>query len=120
MSKPEYIFIVGLSRTGTNLMRRILNCSEDIAICGETHFLKHWFGFNGFKNEFERIGDISTEIGREKITNYIYNLKNNWKRGRGFWRWIPRNIDRNEFDKNILMSNKNEHILLDLLMDLYV
>ncbi len=119
MSKPDHIFVVGLSRTGTNLMRRILNCSNDIAICGETHFLKHWFGFSGYKNEFKRIGDISNEAGCKNITSYIYNLENNWKRGRGFWRWLPRNIDRREFIKNILDANKNEHTLLDLLMDLY-
>lgn len=38
MAQPSHIFVVGSPRTGTNIMRRVLNASEEVAICGETHF----------------------------------------------------------------------------------
>jgi hypothetical protein len=38
---PTHLFVVGMPRTGTALMRQILNASGKIAVCGETHFLGH-------------------------------------------------------------------------------
>ncbi|MDJ0728437.1 MAG: sulfotransferase [Crocosphaera sp.] len=37
------IFIVGMPRSGTTLMRSLLSAHPNIAIAPETHFCKHWF-----------------------------------------------------------------------------
>jgi hypothetical protein len=35
---PSYIFIGGLPRTGSDLLRNIINKSKGVAVCGETDF----------------------------------------------------------------------------------
>lgn len=100
-------------------MRRILNASADIAICGETHYLKHWFGFQGFQREFASVGDITTEAGVERVVDYIYGIDGNSWRGRGFWGWVQRNTDRQEFLLKLLASDRSDHAVLDVVMDTY-
>jgi hypothetical protein len=117
--KPSHIFIVGLNRTGTNLMRTILNCSPDVAVCDETHFLKHWVGYRGYQRELKKTGDITTDTGINKIVNYIYQIRDNAFRGMNFWKWIHRNIPQEMFLQKLLDSNRNEHAILDVVMNLF-
>jgi len=119
MAKPDHIFVVGLSRSGTSLMRNILNKAEEVAVGGESHFLKHWIGYQGFQREFARVADISTDAGAKQVVDYIYNLRSNSRRGRGFWGWLQENVDRELFLQRLLESDRNEWILLDLLMEFY-
>ena len=73
MTQPGYIFIVGLPRTGTSLMRNILNCSKDVSIAkGESHFFGdvRLLGLRtklGFREQFHRVGDISTDAGAKAV-----------------------------------------------------
>jgi hypothetical protein len=117
VTKPDHIFVVGVSRSGTNMMRRVLNSSPEIEICGETHFLSHWFGYKGFKHEFAQVADIKTDTGVRKLADYIYNIKSNKSRGRGYWRRIHRELERDQFLEMILASERTEWTPLDLLME---
>ena len=117
--QPSHIFIVGLNRTGTNLLRTIINCSPDVAICDETHFLKHWVGYRGYQREFANVGNILTEDGTKLIVDYIYMIRDTAFRGMNFWKWIQRNIPREKFLQKLLNSNRNDHAILDVVMDLY-
>ncbi len=117
--QPSHIFIVGLNRTGTNLLRTILNCSPDVAICDETHFLKHWVGYRGYQREFANVGTTLSDDGIKKIVDYIYLIRDNAFRGMNFWKWIQRNIPREIFFQRLSNANKNEHAILDVVMDLF-
>jgi Sulfotransferase family len=119
MKQPGYIFIVGLSRTGSTLTRNILNCSEDVGISDETHF----FGSirrlgvqtrQGFWQQLAKVGDISTDGGAEKVVDYIYNI-----RKKSFWARIAKSVDREEFLRRVLESDRNDRSLFDLAMAFY-
>lgn len=112
MTQPGYIFIVGSFRTGTTLLRRILNCSEDVALCHETHFLGGLTN-QGFRRKFAKVGDISTDTGAKKVVDYIYT------HGGAFWNWVRKNVDRQEFSRRLLESDRTDRALFDLVMRFY-
>lgn len=131
MAQPDYIFIVGPPRTGTSLLRKILDSSEEVAICGETHFfggpgtltmfMQSVFGeqipfFNnkvrrGLQRTFRQVGDISTEGGAQKIVNYIYDDLNlpSWQR-------VCHQVSREEFLQCLLASDRTDRALFDLVI----
>ncbi|MDY6876429.1 MAG: sulfotransferase [Chloroflexota bacterium] len=138
MTQHGYIFIVGSSRTGTSLLRNILNSSEDVAICDETHFFGDpktiasllrnvWHGSKkiarwgeshflerltnqGIRQELTMLGDISTDAGAEKIVDYLYHT---------CWHWAPHNFERKEFLHQVLVSDRTDRSLFDLVMACY-
>jgi len=115
VAQSGYVFIVGLPRTGTTLMRSILNCSEDVAICdGESHYLGSvgLLGLRtrpGFWHQFTEVGDISTDEGAKKVVDYIYGINRNV-----FWSLLRKNVDREEFLRRLLESDRSEKTLLSL------
>jgi hypothetical protein len=142
MIQPGYIFIGGSSKTGTSLLRYVLNDSKDVAICNETHFFENpktivsllQYILNssaeaeingapkfleklvkpGFRQKFAKIGDISTDAGAKKIVDYIYNMRPNF-----FWDWLQENVEREEFLGRLLESNRTEQSFFNLLMAFY-
>ncbi|HLF27799.1 MAG TPA: sulfotransferase [Anaerolineae bacterium] len=141
---PSHVFIGGLHRTGTSLLRRTLNSSGHIAICGETHYLggfttlacwlsllrrdspsdiRHdqrytrWRATPGTRQLFARMGDISTPDGARQVIDFVYDRTDtlDWT----FWRWLPKNVVRDEFLGKFLESERNDRSLLDLLMSCY-
>src|SRR5262245_43282916 len=96
-----YIFIVGLSRSGTTLMRNILNQSDWIAISRENHFLGHLVGAEGMRQKFRKFGDLSNDQNVYKLVDHLYSggsERISWfRRSSSHWRWITRRVDRQEF-----------------------
>ncbi|RLA95829.1 MAG: hypothetical protein DRG83_18080 [Deltaproteobacteria bacterium] len=142
MAQPSHIFIVGVPRSGTSVLRNALNCSKNVAICGETHFLGSprtsssllRYVLNrpekvadrggrfllwkrptnpGSRQAFAKVGDISTDTGAKKVVDYIYNSRPT------FWRWAAEHVDREEFLHRLLESDRTDRALLDLLMAFY-
>jgi hypothetical protein len=101
-------------------MRNILNCSEDVAICrGESHFLGGvrfltLLTSPGFRQQFAKVGDISTDVGAKKVVDYIYDI--HWN---VFWSWVRENVDREEFLDRLLESDRTDRSLFDLVMAFY-
>jgi hypothetical protein len=114
MTQPGYIFIVGSFRTGTTLLRDILNCSEDVAICGETHFFRS-LSWQGFRRKFAKVGDISTDDGAKKVADYIYHNIH----GDNFWRWVQKEVDYKDFLRGLLGSERSDRAIFDLVMAFY-
>lgn len=110
MTKPSHIFIVGSFRSGTTLLRNILNRSSEIAICGETFYLGRFISA-GKRHLFAEIGDLKTDEGARKIVDYIYGIEH-----LDFWRWIKANIDKQQFLKQFLATDRSDKALFDLVM----
>ena len=141
MAPPSHLFIGGVYRTGTDLMRNILNSADDIAISGETHFfgnpstprnlIRNWLNSSrdadpwgkqdrlrglvcpGCRQEFASVADPTTDDGARKLVDHIYGLD------RSFWQWLHENVDRDEFLQRVLASDRSEKALFGLLMELY-
>ena len=88
--EPEAIFVVGSSRSGTSLMRHILERSDRIAIARENHFLGHLRGSEGARNYFRRAGDLQSDDTMRKIVEMIYTgdfqRQSRWREVSTFWR----------------------------------
>jgi Sulfotransferase family len=120
---PEAIFIVGVSRSGTSLMRKILNASDKIAIAWENHFLGHLIASEGARYRFRKFGDLSDDNNVRKLVDYIYS-GNFWKSSRyrdvsTQWRWIVRKVDKEDFLQRILDSDRSEHALFTVMMRVF-
>lgn len=63
------IFIVGASRSGTSLLRNILNRHPRIAICGETHFHHYIY------TRRRAFGDLSDPKNRRRLVEEYLALK---------------------------------------------
>jgi Sulfotransferase family len=116
MAQPSHIFIVGSYRTGTTLLRHTLSCSKDVELGGETHFFKHkHLTRRGYRDDFRRVGDLSTDAGAKAVVDYIYN---NIHR-QGFWQWLRENVDQQEFLQRLLETDRTERALFDLMLTFY-
>jgi hypothetical protein len=66
------IFIVGCNRTGTSLLRQILNKSPRVSIAPETHFLRR-FSQMGVRQKLEKFGDLSDERNTTQLVDFMYS-----------------------------------------------
>jgi Sulfotransferase family len=119
MAGPGYIFVVGLPRTGTTLTRFILNSSKEVGIGGESRFFEgtRRLGFEtrqSFRRQLAKIGDMSSEAGAKQVVDYIYSIRKN-----NFWGKLAKTIDREEFLRRLLETDRSERALLDLAMSFY-
>src|SRR3954471_23674871 len=71
--EPDAVFIVGASRSGTTLMRTILERSPRIAIARENHFLGHLRESEGARYYFRRLGDLHDDGVVRKLVDLIYS-----------------------------------------------
>ena len=111
--KPEHIFIVGSFRSGTTLLRNILDNSEEISICQETGF----FGslrYSGFRKMLRQVGgEMKTNEDVYQVVDLIYRTK------RGQWWWILENIDKNYFTQELLKTDRSDRAIFELAMRVY-
>ncbi len=119
MSQPSHIFIVGLSRTGTTLTRTILDSSDHVGLGGESMYFgdTRWLGLGrreGYRQKFARVGDLKTDVGVERIVDYIYQIEQN-----NFWSKLAKKVAWDEFTRQLLSTDRTERALLDLAMCYY-
>jgi len=110
--KPDYVFVVGSFRSGTTLVRKILDSSEEISICPETQFLGYFIS-SGYRERIAEAGDLSSDVNVSKAVEYMYSFKE------GYWRWLQKNIDKAYFTERLLETDRSDRAILDLLMHLY-
>jgi hypothetical protein len=112
----ERVFIVGCPRTGSTLLRQILNKSARICITSETHFLRRESSV-GLRKKIVRFGDLSDDGNAGKFIDYVYSESN--AAARGYWGWLNKTIDRQVFRKELLATDRSERAIFALLMRLY-
>jgi hypothetical protein len=117
------IFIVGVSRSGTSLMRRILNRSDVIGIAKENHFLGHLISSEGFRQKLGRFGDLSDDDNARRFVDAMYSgevERDSKYRGLSAqWHWIIKTIAKEEFLQRILESDRSDRALFTIMMELY-
>ncbi|MDX1521188.1 MAG: sulfotransferase [Anaerolineae bacterium] len=133
MSRPGYVFIVGSPRTGTSLLRDVLDTSKEVAICGETKFfgspktgaivLKNLFGGSSpfapnqttqnFRQILSEVGDIKTDEGAKKIVDHIFSSELH------VWRGVCQGTNKESFLQQVLASDRTDQALFDIILHSY-
>jgi hypothetical protein len=119
----EPIFILGVSRSGTSLMRKILNASDKIAIAWENHFLGHLIASEGARYKFRQFGDLSDDDNVRKLVDHLYSgefrQSSKHREVSHQWNWIVKKVDREDFLGRILASDRSERALFTIMMQVY-
>ena len=112
----DRVFIVGLPRTGSTLLRTILNKSERVSICAETHFLSRWSRI-GRKRQISRFGDLRVDRNAEAFVDAIFSPR--YASLKDFWGWLNNNVDRQAFKNRLLETDCSDRAIFDLFMQFY-
>ncbi len=121
--EPEAIFIVGVSRSGTTLMRRVLDSSSRIGIATENHYLGHLLEREGARHYFHRAGDLHDDAAVRRLVDLIWSgdfqRRSRLREISPYWRWLTRTMDRSEFEARVLASDRTDRGLFIVLMRAY-
>jgi hypothetical protein len=117
---PEAIFVVGVSRSGTTLMRRVLGGHSRIAIATENHYLGHLLPWEGARVYFRSLGDPRDDATMRRIAGFVYGddfqRRSRLRELSPYWRWLTRTVPREEFERRLLDSDRTERGVFSVLM----
>lgn len=106
------VFIVGLPRTGSTLLRYQLNQSERVCIASETHFLRKYSRY-GAKKRLLAFGDLTEERNFERFLDHVF--EEHTPDSRNYWGWVCRNFTRDEFRQRLLGTDLDDRAIFTLL-----
>ncbi|HEY7464773.1 MAG TPA: sulfotransferase [Candidatus Limnocylindria bacterium] len=118
----EAIFVVGVHRSGTTLMRSILNSSSLVALTNENHYFGHLLAAEGVHRAIRALGDLHDDAVVERAVAHVYDrvAVRHWFRDPSrAWVWLQRNVPREEFRERLLASDRSERAVFDTLLRLY-
>jgi hypothetical protein len=122
-AEPEAIFVVGVSRSGTTLMRNVLNSHSRVGIAPENHYLGHLLPGGGYRDVFRRDGALGSDETISRIVRRIYSAEfQHGSRVRPvspFWRWLKRSVPRRELTRRLLAAPRTEQGQFDALLRTY-
>ena len=122
-TEPEAIFVVGVARSGTTLMRKLLETSERVGIARENHYVGHLFERQGARFYFRRNGDLKDDATIHKIVESIYSggfqKQSRWRRISPFWRWVTDVMSKEDLEKRLLATDRTERGFMEALMRLH-
>ena len=120
---PEAIFIVGVSRSGTTLARRILDRHSRIAIATENHYLGHLLPWEGARHYFRRVGDLRDDAAVHRLVELIYSgemqRRSRLRELSPYWRWLTGKVPRADLEARLLASDRTERGLFEALLRVY-
>ena len=122
-TEPEAIFVVGVARSGTTMMRYLLESSDRIAIARENHFMGHVFGRRGARHFFRRAGDLSNDDNVRKVVDMIYSGEYErlagWRRPSPYWYWLKDEVPRAELEQRLLSAERSERGMFRAFLRVY-
>jgi hypothetical protein len=120
---PEAIFIVGVSRSGTTLARRILDRHSRIAIATENHYLGHLLPREGARRYFRRVGDLRDDAAVRRLVELIYSgelqRRSVLRELSPYWRWLTGKVPRADLEARLLASDRTERGLFEAFLRVY-
>ena len=121
--EPTAIFVVGVSRSGTTLMRHVLNSHSRVGIAPENHYLGHLLPRGGYRHVFRRSGDLADDETIRHIVGRIYAAE--FQRGTRlrpvspFWRWLRRSVPREDLHQRLRAADRTERGQFDAFLRAY-
>jgi hypothetical protein len=121
--EPEAVFIVGVSRSGTTLMRRVLDSSSRMGIATENHYLGHLLAREGARHYFRQVGDLRDDQAVRSVVELIWSgdfqRRSRLREISPYWRWLMRTVPREEFEARLLASDRSDRGIFSALMRTY-
>lgn len=122
-TEPEAIFVCGASRSGTTLLRKILERSDRIAIATENHFVGHVLPREGARFYFRRLGDLGDDATVRALAEFIYSgefqRRSRWREISPYWRWLVNEVPRADLERRLLAAERTERGLMAAFMRTY-
>jgi LPS sulfotransferase NodH len=103
-----HAFLVGMPRTGSTLLRHVLNLSPRLIIASETHFLA--------RSRRLRLPErlAKARSATESLAAIVADL-----RRRSFWPWLGRNVTAEDLEARLRGTDLSERGLFELMLTLY-
>ena len=119
----DAVFVVGVSRSGTTLMRNILEGSSQVAICNENHFLGHLLASEGVRQQLRRrFGAGRDDDTARRMVAFIYDdllRGSKLRRPSRQWIWTTRHVTREEMLRRFLATDRSDRALFELVLRSY-
>jgi len=121
--EPEAIFVVGLSRSGTTLLRMVLGKHSRIAIADETHYLGHLLPGQGVRRRVREAGDLRNDANVRQLVNRLYDpaflAGTRLREPSPFWRWLAKRIRRDRLERLLLAGERSERGVFTAVLQAY-
>lgn len=121
--EPEAIFVVGVSRSGTTLLSRVLDHHPRVAIAPENHYMRHLLPRLGVRHDIRALGDLEDdevvrEIADRIAEGRLQGLR--WARANSpFFVWLARRVPRETLEARLLAAERTERGLFTALLRTY-
>lgn len=119
---PEFVSIVGASRSGTTLMERTLDSHSQLSIAAENNYMGHLIRREGIRFKLRRLGSLRDDAVVERAVDFLYSgefrkrsIQNNW----GYWRWLKRNVPREDLIEALLRTDRSERAFFETCLAQY-
>lgn len=121
--EPEAIFVVGVSRSGTSLLRAVLESHSRVAIAPESHYLTHLLPIESAVHRFRRVGPPTDDDAVRRVAALIYSplfqRGSRLRESSPFWRWLGKHVGQPELEDALLQAERTERGLFRALLGLY-
>ena len=121
--EAEAVFIVGVSRSGTTLTRRILDRHSRIGIATENHYLGHLLAWEGARFYFRRLGDLRDDATVRRLVDLIYSAefqrRSRLRELSPYWRWLTERVPRADIEARLLASDRTERGIFEAFLRIY-
>lgn len=108
-----HLFLVGCARTGTTVLRKVLNRSDRVCLASETHFFR-WAKRSGLSAQLEVARSATDEVDDGLVGDVVSRLYSP-----GFWPWLRRNVPRDVMDQRLSATALTEQAVFRTLIELY-
>ena len=121
--EPEAIFIVGVSRSGTTLLRRMLDRHSRIGIATENHYLGHLLAWEGARHYFRQLGDLRDDDAVRALVELVYSgelqRRSRLRELSPYWRWLTQRVPREDIEAYLLASDRTERGVFEAFLRIY-
>jgi hypothetical protein len=117
------VFVVGVSRSGTTLLRRVLESTSIVAVAGENHFVGHLLARESARRYFHRLGDFGDDATITRIIEFLWSgefqRQSRLREISPFWRWVVKNLDRDDLERRLLAAERTDRGLFGAFLRAY-
>jgi len=121
--EAEAVFVVGVSRSGTTLLRRVLETSPRVGIAGENHYMGHLIWREGSRHYFAKLGDLHDDATVRRVVDFIYSgeyhRRSKLREPSHYWTWLVKHVPADDFAARLLAEERTQRGVLRAMMRAY-